>query len=64
MPGYLEKAMTKFKHETPTKIQNSPHRHIAVKYGAKQQYVDKEEQSPPLSNENAKYIQAVSGTLL
>ena len=31
MPGYLEKAMTKFKHETPTKMQNSPHRHIAVK---------------------------------
>jgi hypothetical protein len=64
MPGYLEKAMTKFKHETPTKIQNSPHRHIAVKYGAKQQYVDEEEQSPPLTNEDAKYIQAVSGTLL
>ncbi len=25
MPGYLEKAMTRFKHEIPTKVQNSPH---------------------------------------
>ncbi len=28
MPGYLAKAMTRFKHETPNKIQHSPHRHI------------------------------------
>jgi hypothetical protein len=64
MPGYLEKAMTRFKHETPTKVQNSPHPHIKVKYGAKKQYVDKEEESPPLSKDDAKYIQAVAGTLL
>ena len=25
MPGYLGKAMTRFKHEIPTKVQNSPH---------------------------------------
>ena len=47
MPGYLEKAMIRFKHETPTKVQNSPHRHIEVKYGAKKQYIDKEVESPP-----------------
>ena len=30
MPGYLEKAMTRFKHEIPSKVQNSPHRHIEI----------------------------------
>jgi hypothetical protein len=25
MPGYLDKTMTRFKHEIPTKVQNSPH---------------------------------------
>jgi hypothetical protein len=33
MPGYLAKAMIRFKHETPNKIQNSPH----CQYGVKQQ---------------------------
>jgi hypothetical protein len=64
MPGYLEKAITRFKHKIPTKVQNSPHRHIRVKYGSKKQYVDEEVESPPLSKEDGKYIQAVSGTLL
>ncbi len=64
MPGYLEKAITRFNHKIPTKVQNSPHRHIEVKYGSKKQYVDKEVESPPLSKEDGKYLQAVSGTLL
>ncbi len=64
MPGYLAKAMTRFKHETPTKIQHSQHCHIEVKYGAKKQYASNEEESPPLTKEETKYIQAVTGTLL
>ncbi len=47
MLGYLAKAMTSFKHETPTKIKHSPHCHIEVKYGAKKQYVSNEDESPP-----------------
>jgi hypothetical protein len=64
MPGYLDKAMKRFKHHTPLKIQNSPHRHIDIKYGAKKQFVEETVESPPLSNEDGKYIQAVLGTLL
>jgi hypothetical protein len=64
MPGYLAKAMMRFKHEIPTKVQNSPHRHIKIKYGLKKQYVEEEVESPLLSNEDGKYIQAVLGTLL
>ncbi len=61
MPGYLAKAMTRFKHETPTKIQHSLHCHIEVKYGAEKQYVSNEEESPPITKEETKYIQAVTG---
>jgi hypothetical protein len=65
MPGYLAKAMTRFKHETPNKIQNSLHCHINIQYRAKQQYVNNEEVlSPPLNKEETKYVQAVVSTLL
>ncbi len=64
MLGYLAKAMTRFKHKTPTKIQHSLHHHIEVNYGAKKQYVSNEEEFPPLTKEETKYVQAVTGTLL
>jgi hypothetical protein len=64
MPGYLDKAMTRFNHKPPLKIQNSPHRHINITYGARMQLVDEPVESPPLSNDDTKYIQAVLGTLL
>ncbi len=65
MPGYLAKAMVRFKHESRNKIQNSPHRHIKIQYGAKQQYVNNEDMLfPPLNKEETTYVQAVVGTLL
>jgi hypothetical protein len=64
MPGYLDKAMTRFKHKIPLKIQKSPHRHINIKYVSKKQFVEETVESPPLSNDDVKYIQAVLGTLL
>jgi hypothetical protein len=65
MTGYLPKAMTRFKHETLNKIQNSPHQHVAIQYGAKTQLIADEEASPlPVNKEKTKYIQAVAGTLL
>jgi hypothetical protein len=48
----------------PSKVQNSPHQHVKVKYGAKKQYDDEEVESPSLTNKKAKFIQAASGTLL
>ena len=64
MPGYLDKAFTRFKHEAPGKIQNSPHPHVVPQYGMKTQYATDGDDSPLLSNEDTKYIQAVTGTLL
>jgi hypothetical protein len=64
MPGYLQKALTRFNHETPDKIQNSPHPHVIPQYRAKTQYAKDKDIFPPLSKEETKYIQAVAGTLL
>ena len=64
MPNYLEKAFTRFKHEAPEKIQNSPHPHVIPQYGAKTQYAAEEIDSPPLSKEETTHVQAVAGTLL
>ncbi len=64
MPGYLDKAYVRFNHEKPMKIQNSPHPHVLPNYGAKTQYATEKNDSPVLSKEDTKYIQAVTGTLL
>jgi hypothetical protein len=64
MPGYISKALQRFGHERPRRLQNSPHPHIAPTYGAKAQYVEPEVISVPVDKEGQKYIQAVTGTLL
>jgi hypothetical protein len=35
MPEYVQRALAKFQHPTPTRKQNQPHPHIPPKYGAK-----------------------------
>jgi hypothetical protein len=63
MLGYLSKALLQFKHDVPKTKQNSPHPHVAPQYGAKEQYTTEEDTSPLLNKEEAKYVQAVTGTL-
>ena len=64
MPGYVQKALKRFKHTRPNKPQNQPHPHIPPKYGAKVQYATPEDTSPELSKEEKKFIQEVTGTFL
>ena len=64
MPRYVEKALQRFEHERPRRLQNSPHQHITPTYGAKTQYVEPDTPSTPLKKEGQKYIQAVTRTLL
>jgi hypothetical protein len=47
MPGYLPKALTRFKHPIPTKPQDQPYPHIKPNYGAKTQHTAAEDTSPP-----------------
>ncbi len=64
MPGYLEKALTRFNHKTPDKLQSSPHPHAIPQYRTKTQYEKDKDIPPPLSKEETKCIQAVAGILL
>ena len=47
MPGYIEKTLKRFKHDHPSKAQNSPHLHKITGYGTKVQYADDDDDSPP-----------------
>ena len=38
MPGYIEDALTRFKHARPRTPQDQPHPHVTPNYGATQQY--------------------------
>ena len=64
MPDYCEKACQRFKHEAPKKRQDQPYPHVETKYGAKQQYAEDADTSPPLTKQEKTYVQQVIGTFL
>ena len=64
MPGYIKKALKKFRHKMPAKHKNSLYPHVPDKYGAKVQYAPTADQSTPLDKEGKKYIQKVCGKFL
>ena len=64
MPGYLPKALTRFKHPIPTKPQDQPYPHVKPNYGAKMHHTAMEDTSPPLDKEGKRFIQEVCGTFL
>jgi hypothetical protein len=47
MPGYVTKALTRFWHPPPVKIQNQPYPHTKPNYRAKTQHSTAEDTSPP-----------------
>jgi len=64
MPGYVAKALKRFKYPPPSKPQNQQHPHIPSKYYAKVQYAMPEDTSPQLNKEATRFIQEVTGTFL
>ena len=64
IPGYVEAALKRFKHEKPSKPQYQPHPNLPIQYGAKAQYAQEEDDSPKLNKEDTKFIQEVTGTFL
>jgi hypothetical protein len=63
MPGYIERALQRFEHFRPTKIEHSPHDWTVPKYGARQQYVTYVN-SPLLDAKDKTRVQEVLGTSL
>jgi len=64
MPGYVDKALARFRHPHPTKPQHQPYPHVKPNYGAKTQYAKEADTSPPLDKAGKKFIQEVCGVFL
>ena len=64
MPGYVEKALARFKHAKARKLQDQPHKHAIPVYGAAVQYAKEADTSQPLDKTGKIYIQQVVGTFL
>ena len=64
MPGYTTKALAELGHPVPSRRQDSPHAHVAPKYGARVQYAPAPDGSPFLDKEGRLFIQRANGKLL
>jgi hypothetical protein len=64
MLNYVPEAFIRFQRAPRTKPQHQPYPHIKPTYGATKQYAETIDTSPPLSNEDKKYVQKVVGTFL
>ena len=64
MNGYVKKALQRFEHLPPARLQHAPSAWTAPKYGEKVQYAAKEDDSPPLDKKEVKRLQEIIGTLL
>ena len=63
MPGYIERALTRFEHPPPSRPEYLPHAWNAPTYGSRQQYVT-HVTSELLDAKDTKRVQEVLGTLL
>ncbi len=64
MLDYVPKVLTRFQHTPPHIPQHQPYPHVKPTYGAKAQYTENVDTSPPLDKKGKKYIQEVIGTFL
>jgi hypothetical protein len=64
MLDYVPKALTHFQHTPPCIPQHQLYPHVKPTYGAKAQYTENVNTSPPLDKRGKKYIQEVIGTFL
>ena len=64
MPGYIERALQRFQHPTPSKAEEAPHAWTKPNYGAKIQYTPDEDNTQLLSKQGMKRVMEIVGTLL
>ena len=64
MPGYVNKALMKFKHTRPQRPQYAPMQWKRPDYGKKRQYVEEEIKSPLLDKHETRVVQSKCGTFL
>jgi hypothetical protein len=61
MPGYVERALTRFRHPMPKQLQHQPHKHTVPTYGATIQYAKDDDATHPLLKEEKKVHPTNSG---
>jgi hypothetical protein len=64
IPGYIERALQRFQHPTPTRPEHAPHAWQKPIYGATTQYAPDPDNAPALDAADTKHLQEVLGTLL
>jgi hypothetical protein len=64
MPEYVERALARFGHPLPSKLQHQPHQHAIPMYGATVQYAKPVDTSQQLLPTEKKFIQEVIGVFL
>ena len=64
MPGYVQDALQRFKHDPPPRRQDQPYSHTPPEYGAKVHYAKGANDSPLLSKADKKFMQQVTGVFL
>ncbi len=63
MPGYINKALTKYQHPKPVSLQHAPYKVAPIQYGARVQRVEVNS-TQPLTLKEIKRVQDIVGTLL
>jgi hypothetical protein len=64
IPGYIERALQRFQHPTPSRPEHAPHAWQKPIYGAKTQYAPGPDSAPAIDATDTKRLQEVLGTLL
>jgi hypothetical protein len=64
MPGYILAALHKFQHEWDQRRQDAPQSWNQPTYGAKVQYADNPDDSPPLVDKSERLVRQIAGTVL
>jgi hypothetical protein len=64
MPGYIEAALHKFQHPSPTRAEDAPHDWTKPTYGAAVQYAPENDTTATLPQPKITKIQQIIGTLL
>ena len=64
MDHYIDTLLLKYNHPRPKKPQHAPHKHREIVYGAKEQLVPDDDNSPPLDDTGVKRVQGIVGSLL
>ena len=64
MDGYIKRVLLKYGYPRPSKPQLSPHKHLEVIYGVKEQLTPEDDTTPPLYSQGTKRVQGIVGSLL